>query len=386
MAFAGPPVQYGGWEVVDGAIDTSASCSGGVTCSTLVDSNGMLYQQVTAGGFNYFRTIITEANATGSPDAGFNDPDSEFLAFSDESFVAFSFYDAAGNPVNGVPPLTEYNSFAVPQGITDRQIIRDPLDNFVATSEVQRANMRQLMPGLTENGYPAEGDTSFPTEDMFTVRLSQSFDSGELSSDFSHTAYTQYVFNVYQDPEDSSITLTTDPITGVEYVLQDPDTNHVIGSKTDITQTLDISDPTAPAAQEHFEFRGRKGYQGTASPLIPGLGWLGFAPQSYLASEPLVTQGSMNVSGGTDSAVNWANGDSISTTWLVQTTGTTGGALGPVVSYQNVRNFDGEVTDPVTGEVTTQTLEDSAIIFDQPTGTATPMAWDTGNFGAEPTF
>jgi hypothetical protein len=283
-------------------------------------------------------------------------------------------YDAAGNPTNGLPD--PYNSFAVPQGIADKQIIRDPLDNFVATTEVQRANMRQL----TENGYPATGDLSFPTEDMFTVRMSQSFDDGEMSSQFSHTSYTAFAFdiNFTADP----IT-AVDPVTGQTYLLQDPETNYVIGKKTDISQSLDISDPTAPSAQERFEFRGRSGYQGTADPRL--VFWLAFTgPDSYFANDPIVSEGSMNISGG--DGVAWNEGDNISTTWLVQTTGTTGGALGPVVSYQNVRNFDGEVTDPNTGEVTTQTLEDSAIIFDQPTGGATPMAWDTANFGPEPTF
>ncbi|MDH5219456.1 MAG: hypothetical protein OEX19_17250 [Gammaproteobacteria bacterium] len=340
MAFAGPPVAYDEWSVIGGTIDTSLSCSAtGVACDTLVSDKGMLYQQVTTGAGAFLRLIITERDATGDPNAPVNDPDA--LAFSDESFIPFSLYDSAGN-AGPLPPA--YNSFGAPQGIADKQSIKDTVDNFVATTEVQRGNLRQLS---TDGVYGGVSEGGVSADEMFTVKIDQSFSNAEISSDFSYTGYTQFA---------TGFTMA-DPVTGKTFVVAEPDTNFRIGSAMDIDQTLDLTDAVTTGAQ-NFVYRDRRGYKGTSAVTYSNAG-------SYLTSAPLTTAGEMNISGDA-TPVTWDNTDSITTTLLVQTADA---AIIPV-AYQSL-NVNNDAAK-----------QDSALIFDAPTG---PIDWDV-SFGTAPTF
>lgn len=313
LTYAGAPVAYDGWSVSGGAIDTSTSCAtSGVSCTNLVSDPGMIYEEVTAGGSKYLRLILTDQAATGAPNQ---------LNFTNEVFIPYALADPTAFP-------------ALAQGIASKQVVKDVVDNFSATTEVQRANMRQLGTTLTD--------------DMFSIKINQSFSNAEMSSSFSHTNYTQFAYS-------ASATA--------------PDTDVVIGSKTDISQSLDVGGTDNPGATQMFVQRSRDGYKGTADPSNPGLSWLAFSPDPYFANAPITTAGSMSVSGAP--AITWTEADSISTTWMVQNGNEVPGQ-GAAVAFQSIKNSDA-------------LTEDVAIALDLPVGTVDPFAWDA-NFGTAPSF
>ena len=312
MAFAGPPTAFDEYTVIGGKIETS--CGTGVTCNTLVSDNGMLYEQVSTADGEFLRLIITDFNADGHATE---------LEFSDESFIPFALD-------SDVPPsFPSYNSAALPQGLASKQTLRDPTDNFVATTKIQRSNMRQ---------YAGDWKTPVSIDEMFTVQIDQSFSNSEITSDFSTTSYTQFQ-NDFNN-------------------AADPDTDKVIGRKMDIAQSLDMSDTNNPLAKQLFVQRSRSGYKGTSTPVS-------YNSYGYFVTAPLTTAGQMNLSGDT-TPVTWDATDSITTTWLVQTADA---AVIPV-SYQSL-NVNNDAAK-----------QDSALIFDAPTG---PIEWNA-NFGATPTF
>lgn len=313
MAFAGPPTAFDEYTVIGGTITTA--CGVDVTCNTLVSDNGMLYEQVSTADGEFLRLIITDFDANG---------DASELAFSDESFIPFAL------DTGSLPSVNDgYNSLALPQGLASKQTLRDPTDNFVATTQIQRSNMRQ---------YTGDWKTPVPIDEMFTIKIDQSFSNDEITSDFSTTAYTQFQ-NDFNN-------------------AADPDTDQVIGRSMDIDQTLDMSDTNNPAAKQLFVQRSRSGYKGTSTPV-------NYNSFGYFVTEPLVTAGQMNLSGDT-TPVTWAAADTITTTWVVETADA---AVIPV-SYQSL-NVNNDAAK-----------QDSALIFEAPTG---PIDWNA-NFGAAPTF
>ncbi len=104
-----PPVAFDGWRVNDGTIDTSASCSGAVRCTTLVQDKGFIQQQLDTPEGRFIRTIITDPAATGTPAT---------LGFADENLVPV---DNAGG-----------------QAIDFKQTIRDPAQAFESISRYDR--------------------------------------------------------------------------------------------------------------------------------------------------------------------------------------------------------------------------------------------------------
>ncbi len=112
-----PAVVFDGWTVNNGVIDTSASCSGPVSCTTLAEDDGFIQQQVTTAHGTFTRTIITDAGATG---------DASTLGFADESFIPMDnptgididFKQNIRDIQNGFDSVTEFsrNSFVDPQG------------------------------------------------------------------------------------------------------------------------------------------------------------------------------------------------------------------------------------------------------------------------------
>ena len=320
VTFAGPPVAFDEWSVIGGTIDTSLSCGGAsVTCDDMVSDQGMLYQQVTTDAGTFLRLIITETDATYDPTAAAGQQGE--LTFADESFIPFALEGDTAPPASG-----GFNSLALPQGLVSKQTIRDSADNFEATTHIQRANMRQ---------YTSDWQNPVTTDEMFSIKIDQSFATDEMTSDFSHTAYTQFMDDFNN--------------------AADPDTDIVIGSKTDIDQSLDMTDANNPVAKQLFVQRSREGYKGTSVPKNYNSG-------GYFIGEALTTASELNISG---TAVTWDATDRVTTTWVAQDASA---AVLPV-SYQSVN-------------VNNDAKQDSALIFEQPTG---PIDWDA-NFGAEPTF
>ena len=109
IVLAATPVAFDGWSVNNGVIDASSSCSNGVTCNTLVQDDGFLYQEVVTPQGSFYRTIITEEGATGNAAS---------LSFADETFIPF-------NNLTGVD-------------ISNKQAIRDPASGFESTAVIDR--------------------------------------------------------------------------------------------------------------------------------------------------------------------------------------------------------------------------------------------------------
>ena len=112
-----PAVVFDGWTVNNGVIDTSASCTGTVSCSTLAEDDGFIQQQVSTPHGTFTRTIITDAGATG---------DASTLGFADESFIPMDnptgididFKQNIRDAQNGFDSVTQFsrNSFVDAQG------------------------------------------------------------------------------------------------------------------------------------------------------------------------------------------------------------------------------------------------------------------------------
>ena len=104
------PVAFNQWSVSNGTIDAGATCNAaGVTCTVLVQDQGMLQQQVTSASGSYIQMILTEADATGNAAS---------LGFVSENFI----------PTNN---LTGYD-------IHSQQIIRDPGQGFEQRAMIDR--------------------------------------------------------------------------------------------------------------------------------------------------------------------------------------------------------------------------------------------------------
>lgn len=144
---AAAPVTFDGWSVSNGTIDTTTSCSAtGVTCTTLVQDDGFLQQEVTTPEGRYYRTIITDTGATGAP---------ADLGFTEENFI----------PVNGT----------LGTQISDKQAIRDSGSNFNSVSHIERA------PVLDNDGNLI---------DMFSMQVSQTMNEGPFSNEFELAQYS----------------------------------------------------------------------------------------------------------------------------------------------------------------------------------------------------
>lgn len=309
--FAVAPVAYDGWSVTGGAIDTTASCTTpGVSCTNLVSDPGMVYEEVTTGGSTFLRLILTDQAATGAPNQ---------LNFTTETLIP---YAENGDPL---PP----GSINYYQGIAAKQVVRDAVDNFEGVTEIQRANMRQL--------------GSVSADDMFTIKLSQSFAGADIDSAFAHTSYTQFS-------------------SGGTNI----DSDQVIGTITDIQQSNDIGGTINPGAKQLFVQRSRDGVKGNSTFTFPG---------GYFVTAPITTAGGMHVSATAETPgapVTWLNTQDIRTTWLVQDNNISS-APGIAISYQSVENNSGVPVEDIMSE------------FDLPVGTADPFDWDP-NFGSAPTF
>ena len=107
--FAASPIGFDGWSVNQGVIDTSNSCTNGISCNTIAEDDGFLYQEVITAQGTFYRTIITESGATGNAGT---------LGFADESFV----------PVNNLSGTD----------ISDKQVVRDSANGFDSTTMIDR--------------------------------------------------------------------------------------------------------------------------------------------------------------------------------------------------------------------------------------------------------
>ncbi len=119
-AMAAPPTTNGfdQWSVSNGDItinDTSGpgGCPAGATsCGTPIQDNGFFQQQVEVGGVTYFKTIITDLDATGTPipsaPAGtIPTIPAGSLTFSDENYVAQSVGGVSNSGIAGKQQLYE---------------------------------------------------------------------------------------------------------------------------------------------------------------------------------------------------------------------------------------------------------------------------------------
>ena len=88
--YAAPPVNYDGWSVSGGQINTSASCANAISCKTIAADPGFLLEEIEVNfqarsGFSrpykFFRIILTEKDAN----------DTTPLNFSVENYIPFAF-------------------------------------------------------------------------------------------------------------------------------------------------------------------------------------------------------------------------------------------------------------------------------------------------------
>jgi len=260
--FAGPPVNYDGWSATGGTIDTTVSCStAGITCTTQVQDDGFLIEEVKTADYTYLRFVVTDPNATGA---------TTDLDFAAETFIPFAF-----------------QGDGISQGIAAKQVIREAASGFDSTAELQRAMMRFSNPAMANFGV-----TIPPTiaDDMYSIKLSQTISdptNGYVDS-FDYTGYTAFA---------------TVP-------NMNPDSDTTIGSIMDITQRVDIGEPIDPASkQQYFEQKRRAGVSGnTVTEPFPSNGY-------FVEGTPLSTANNLTLNG---TNVTWADGDEIVSTWLAQ--------------------------------------------------------------------
>jgi len=260
--FAGPPVNYNGWSATSGTIDTTASCSAaGITCTTQVQDDGFLIEEVKTADYTYIRFVVTDPTATGA---------TTDLNFAAETFIPFAF-----------------QGDGISQGVASMQVIREAATGFESSAELQRAMMRFSNPAMADFGV-----TIPPTapEDMYTIKLSQTISDAAngYADTFDFTGYTAFATASNMNP-DSDVT---------------------IGSIMDITQRVDIGEAIDPASkQQYFEQKRRMGITGNIeTEPFPSNGY-------FVEGTPLSTANNLTV-GGTN--VTWADGDEIVSTWLAQ--------------------------------------------------------------------
>ena len=115
QVIAAPPVAFDNWRADNGIIDTSASCTGNIQCTTLAEEDGFLQQEVVTPKGSFIRLIMTETGSTGSATE---------LAFTDENFV---LTDRAAREAG---PST--------WNIDLKQSIRDPANGLNSTTQIER--------------------------------------------------------------------------------------------------------------------------------------------------------------------------------------------------------------------------------------------------------
>ena len=322
--FAAPPVNFNGWSAAGGDIDTSLSCSAsGITCTTQVQDDGFLIEEVKTEDYTYLRFVVTDPNATGS---------TSDLDFAAETFVPIAF--------NSTPFSGTDSTSGISQGISSLQVIREAATGFESTAELHRSMMRFTNPALR-----VFTDTLEPTppEEMFSIKLSQSItdEANGYIDTFDYMHYTAFA---------------TGP--GLN-----PDSDEVLGRVMDITQRVDIGEAVDPAAkQQFFQQKRRMGVSGN----IATAPFFGGDTNYFIQGEPLSTANNMALGGTT---VAWADGDEIVNNWLVQEdimSDTT------ALSHQTIEN---RTTAAFASETSTAT--------DLPVA---PFAWEPVNFGPEPTL
>jgi len=204
LVVAVPPVAYDGWTVnAGGVVDSSSSCTAvGVSCTTLVEDTGFLYEEVNTSEYSFLRLILTEPSASGDPST---------LDFTNETFIPFA-------EIGG----------GILQGMAAKQVIRDQTTNFVATAEIQRSDLRV---------------NALVAEDAFNIKLGQNMSDAEMLSDFSYRNYTQY------------------PSWYVPGAAT-PDSNNVMGEVLDINQEILVGEAGDTTKKQLVDYRKRDGYQG----------------------------------------------------------------------------------------------------------------------------
>lgn len=143
VLLAANPIGFDGWNVTNGVIDASASCGGTTTCTTMVEDDGFLQQQVVTPEGTFFRTIITESGATGQASS---------LGFATETLIPqdnltsfdMSTKQAIREPANGFSSIAiiDRDPYFNAQGVLVDPLIVD-LKQTLATDEIN-ANFRLL--------------------------------------------------------------------------------------------------------------------------------------------------------------------------------------------------------------------------------------------------
>lgn len=303
LVAAAPPVAYDGWTVTPGGmVDSSSSCTApGVSCTTLFADTGFLYEEVTTSEYSYLRLILTEPSASGAPGT---------LNFTNETFIPFAL-EGSG----------------ILQGMATKQVIRDPLEDFVATAEIQRSDLRR---------------NSVLPEDTFNVKLGQSIIDAEMTSDFSYRNYTEY------------------PSWYVPGAAT-PDSNNVMGEILDIAQDILVGEAGDTSKKQVVDYRKRNGY-------------LGYSPSVWWGvREPISTAGAVTLDGTT---VSWTDAQDVTSLWVVQSSnvipapGVVTADVG--MAYQRVENRD----DATSAE---------ELVLDVPQPLS-PFDWDAATFDVAPSF
>ncbi len=114
-AFAGQPVNFDGWNVTNGVIDTSASCAQAISCATMVVDKGFLQQEVVTASGRFIRQIVTDPGATGSAST---------LGFASETMIPFDQQARESSP-------SGWN-------IDIKQAVRDPSQGFESLAMIER--------------------------------------------------------------------------------------------------------------------------------------------------------------------------------------------------------------------------------------------------------
>jgi len=146
ITHASPTVVFDGWSSNNGVIDTSESCTtSGISCTTLAEDNGFLQQEIVNHHGKFIRTIVLEADATGS---------SSTLEFANETFI----------------PQDNKTGFDV----NTKQVIRDINDGFESTATIGRTPFNDSNENLV---------------DLLNVELSQTLNGDGFNSSFKLDKY-----------------------------------------------------------------------------------------------------------------------------------------------------------------------------------------------------
>lgn len=348
VAFAAPPqlgtnYNYAGWQVNNGVIDTTASCTApGVTsCRILSQDNGFLQEEVLLdNGQHFIRLIMTEADVSGDPSlsgAAAN------LEFASEGFTPF-LTNQDCNAIAGSLP----NNFQDCQGLALKQDIRDLAAGFESTAVVQRNFAKSVEPNLA---------------DQFNIELAQSIDEIDpftglqFNTGFNYTEYAYW---------ECSISGSCNG--GVQ-----------IGKKTALSSTIFL-DPFDATKKQEFRQIDKSGWQGRQSGGFfasgPVVDTHGVTETAFLGGRTVnaVTTGaattfSWNSSGASGGGAKVAN--AIKSTWIASN-------VVDGFDYQSL-----QLTKPGTGTVADKQL---LLDFQGLNGNLLdPFAW-TASMGAQPQF